>query len=79
MILLVGESLETNAVPRIKSWEGSPPVQEIKNTLTVKNLKAIIKPTVSQYAFYHHLTLAILNNISDKIFLLVNISSLYKF
>lgn len=60
---------DTNHVPGTYMEEGPQWVQAIRGCIAVENLKAIINPTESQSAFYYHHVLAILNNVSDKIFL----------
>lgn len=60
---------DTNHVPGTYTEEGLQWVQAIRGCIAVENLKTIINPTESQSAFYYHHVLAILNNVSDKIFL----------
>ena len=59
---------DTNHVPGTYR-EGPQWVQAIRGRFAVENLKTIINPNESQSAFYYHHVLAILNNVSDKIFL----------
>lgn len=50
-----------------------------QGTLSIEIVKRIINPSISQFDFHYHHTLAILNNVNGKIFLPQNNVSLNNF